>query len=163
MIIRETERRDLQALLDIYNYEVVHGVATLDLQPKSMEEWDVWFSEHNVENHPLLTAEVDGVAAGYASLSSYRAKEAFRSTVELSIYIDPKYRGRKVASSLLEEIIAMAKQDERTHLIVSVITSGNDASTRLHEKYGFTFCGRMHEVGLKHGKYQDIDNYELRV
>ena len=92
-----------------------------------------------------------------------RAQSLCRSCKTAVCWIDPKYRGRKVASSLLEAIIARAKQDERTHLIVSVITSGNDASTRLHEKYGFTFCGRMHEVGLKHGKYQNIDNYELRV
>ena len=81
MEIRVARREDLQQLLDIYNYEVVHGVATLDLQPKSLEEWGQWFDAHNIKNHPLLVAEQAGRVAGYASLSPYRSKEAYRSTV----------------------------------------------------------------------------------
>lgn len=64
IVIRRAEYGDLQALLDIYNYEVEHGVATLDLNPKTLAEWEKWFFSHNVENHPLLVAEVDGQAAG---------------------------------------------------------------------------------------------------
>ena len=46
-------------------------------------------------------------------------------------------------------------------MIVSVITSGNEASKKLHKKFGFNFFGTIHEVGYKKGKFQDIDNYEL--
>lgn len=56
-----------------------------------------------------------------------------------------------------------AKRDADTHLVVSVITAGNEASVRLHEKYGFSFCGTIHEAGAKFGTYLDIENYELRV
>lgn len=161
--IRKAEYEDLKSLLEIYNYEVVNGVATLDLHPKTMEEWEKWFYAHNVENHPLLVAELRGQAAGYASLSSYREKEAYRSTVELSVYIGNSYRRKGVATKLMKEIIEEAKKDKDTHLVVSVITAGNEASVKLHEKYGFTFCGTIHEVGMKFGRYLDIENYELRV
>ncbi len=193
--IRKAERKDIQELLDIYNYEVVNGVATLDLEPKTFEEWEKWFAAHNIKNHPLYVAETEcgdaavcdgtmsgvavtekdsdtsadkasfaaGEVAGYASLSSYREKEAYCSTVELSIYISPKYRGQKVASALMEFILEEAKRDESIHTVVSVITSGNVASSRLHEKFGFTFCGCIREVGMKFGRYLDIDNYSLRV
>jgi len=163
MKIRKAETGDLEELLDIYNYEVENGISTLDLQPKTLEEWEQWFSMHNVDNHPLLVAEKEGHVAGYASLSSYREKEAYRSTVELSVYISPKYRRQGVASALMKEILEEAKRDERTHLVVSVITGGNEASIRLHGKYGFTFCGTIHEVGMKFGEYRDIENYELKV
>ena len=125
MEIRKAERRDLQALLDIYNYEVEHGVATLDLQPKDLEQWGQWFEAHNIENHPLLVAEADGHIAGYASLSDYREKEAYKSTVELSVYIAPEDRRKGVATALMEAVLEEARRDVRTHTVVSVITAGN--------------------------------------
>lgn len=163
MKIRRAERRDIQALLDIYNYEVEHGVATFDLHKKGLEEWTAWFEAHNVENHPLLVAEADGRVVGYASLSAYREKEAYRSTVELSVYIAPDARRKGVATALMEEILREAREDARTHTVVSVITAGNEASIRLHERFGFEFCGRLREVGVKFGRYLDITNYRLGV
>ena len=163
MEIRVARREDLQQLLDIYNYEVVHGVATLDLQPKSLEEWGRWFDAHNIRNHPLLVAEQAGRVAGYASLSPYRSKEAYRSTVELSIYIGPDFRRQGVATALMEAILREARQDPETHTVVSVITDGNEASRKLHEKFGFTYCGAIREVGMKFGAYQDILNFSLIV
>ena len=163
MEIRVARREDLQQLLDIYNYEVVHGVATLDLQPKSLEEWGQWFDAHNIKNHPLLVAEQAGRVAGYASLSPYRSKEAYRSTVELSIYIGPDFRRQGVATALMEAILREARQDPETHTVVSVITDGNEASRKLHEKFGFTYCGAIREVGMKFGRYLDILNFSRTV
>ena len=163
MNIRRAKGTDIEALLAIYNYEVEFGVATLDLAPKTLSEWWSWYNAHNVENHPLLVAEKDGTVVGYASLSSYREKEAFKSTVELSIYIDVKHRKEGVATALMEAILEEAKKDERTHTVVSVITSGNAASEKLHKKFGFEYCGCIKEVGIKFGEYRDIDNYCLGV
>ena len=163
MNIRKAQAADLQELLDIYNYEVEHGVATLDLQPKTLEQWRQWFDAHNVENHPLIVAERDGHVAGYASLSPYREKEAYQSTVELSVYIAPGDRRKGVATALMREILEEARRDSRTHTVVSVITAGNEASIRLHERFGFTFCGTICEVGEKFGRYLDIENYSLKV
>ncbi len=163
MLIRKAELKDLEELLDIYNYEVEHGVATLDLEPKNLLEWRIWFDEHNVENHPLFVAQVGDAVAGYVSLSPYRAKEAYRSTVELSVYIGDKYRKMGLATALMAYILEEARKDDRIHNVVSVITSGNEASRRLHEKFGFQFCGTIPEVGMKFGKYLDIDNYSLKV
>lgn len=163
MNIRPAAQPDLPALLDIYNYEVSNGTATFDLVPKTLEQRQEWLDCHNVENHPLLVAEENDTIMGYASLSDYRPKEAYRSTVELSVYVHPRHRGKGVASAMMEAILEEARRDERTHTVVSVITSGNDASTRLHEKFGFTFCGRMREMGWKFGRLLDIDNWQLFV
>ncbi len=161
--IRTAQRTDIPALLDIYNYEVEFGVATFDLQPKTMEERTEWFAAHNVGNHPLIVALIEGEVAGYASLSSYREKEAYHSTVELSVYVGPSYRRQGVATILMEAILQLAREDENIHTVVSVITGGNEASIKLHERFGFTFCGRMREVGMKFGRYLDIENYQLIV
>lgn len=163
MKIRKAELSDLPELLEIYNYEVAHGVATLDLAPRTLEERRTWFDAHNVDHHPLYVTVIDGRVAGYVSLSAYREKEAYKSTVELSIYIHPNFRRLGVATALMGFILEEARRDESIHTVVSVITSGNAASERLHEKFGFTFCGTIREVGMKFGKYQDIDNYSLSV
>jgi len=163
MIIRKAKISDLTEILEIYNYEIQNGVATFDLEPKTPEDRREWFDAHNKDNHPLIVAEYKGHVAGYASLSPYRDKEAFKFTVELSVYISPAYRGMGIATGLMEEILRMARKDEHIHNVVSVITSGNTASVRLHEKFGFKFCGTMPEVGIKFGKNLGIDNYCLIV
>ncbi len=164
IIVRPGVREDIPALLDIYNYEVLNGTSTLDINPRTLAEWGVWFDAHGKENHPLLVAETEtGKIAGYATLSSYRTKEAYVSTVELSVYIAPDCRRQGVATRLMEEILKFAREDESTHLVVSVITSGNQASESLHHKFGFTFAGKIPEAGVKFGEYQGIDNYYLIV
>lgn len=163
MEIRIAQQADLPALLDIYNDEVLHGVATLDLTAKTLAERQVWFDAHNKANHPLIVAQIDGEIAGYASLSDYREKEAYRTTVELSIYVARAFRRQGVATTLMGAILDMARADDRTHLVVSVITSGNQASKKLHDKFGFTFCGTIPEAGMKFGEYQGIDNFYLLV
>lgn len=163
MNIRKAEERDLCALLDIYNHEVLYGVSTFDFTPKTEEQQRQWLFAHNIGNHPLIVAEEEGRVAGYASLSTYREKEAYRSTVELSVYVAHDFRNRGVATGLMTEILRMAREDPDIHVVVSVITSGNQVSCRLHEKFGFTFCGRIPEVGMKFGQYLSIDNYSLQV
>lgn len=162
-MIRKPTRQDIPALLDIYNYEVENGVATLDINKKTFAEWEEWYDNHNIENHPLIVAEIENEVAGYATLSAYRFKEAYKSTVELSVYVSPNHRQMGVGTALMEEILRLAKDDESIHTVVSVITSGNAASCRLHEKFGFTFCGTIKEIGIKSGRYVDIDNYYLIV
>ena len=78
MEIRIAEEKDLQEMLDIYNYEVKNGVATLDLQEKTLEERREWFEAHNVENHPLYVADVDGHVAGYVSCRSIVKKKRIK-------------------------------------------------------------------------------------
>lgn len=163
MTIRAALESDIPALLEIYNSEVEQGVATLDLNPRTLGEWREWFFAHQTDTHFILVAEENGSVAGYASLSEYRQKEAFSSTAELSVYIDRDFRRRGAASALMEAVLEKARGCGKLHSVVSVITAENEASERLHAKFGFTFCGTLHEVGFKHGKFRDIYNFELII
>lgn len=106
MNIRTAERRDLSAMLDIYNYEVKNGTATFDVEPRAGAAGSV-FAAHNTGNHPLLVAEEDGKVLGYASLSPYRDFDAYLQTVELSVYVAPESRGRGIASALMEAVLRL--------------------------------------------------------
>ena len=159
MLIRKAQRKDIQELLDIYNYEVIHGVATFDIDCKTMEEWTNWFDEHQ-EPYVIYVSEINGCIAGYASLSKYRYKQAFDSTVELSVYVNPLYRNQQVASKLMEAVIEYASKNN-IHTIVSVITSGNTVSEYLHKKFHFEYCGTIREVGYKMNQYLSIDHYQI--
>lgn len=163
MITRTARLTDMEDILRIYNYEVRQGTATFDVNPKTIEERLPWFYAHNVDNHPLIVAESDGKAVGYASLSEYREKEAYAATVELSVYVDPEYRRKGIARRLIADILAEARSREDIHTVISVITGGNEASIALHEEFGFTYCGTIREVGKKFGCLLDIVNYQIMV
>ena len=163
LVIRPITQDDVASCLAIYNYEVVNGIATLDLEPRTLSEWQEWFGAHQTSERCIFVGLMDDVVVGYASLSPYRLKDAFKSTVELSIYIHKDYRGQGVATQLMERILEMAKEDTMLHNVVSVITAGNEESTKLHNRFGFTYCGLTPEVGFKHGKYQDTETYALLV
>lgn len=163
MEIRIAQEGDVPYLLDIYNYEVLHGEATFDINPRTLSERLDWYYAHNVGNHPLIVAVEDGHAVGYACLSPYRVKEAYAATVELSVYVHKDYRKRGIARKLMLHILSMAREDKRIHTVISVITGGNQASVHLHEELGFLHCGTIKEVGVKFGKYLDIENYQMMV
>lgn len=163
MIVRVATEQDVLEMMEIYNYEVLNGVATFDLNVRTMEERMEWFRQHNVGNHPLIVAEMDGQVAGYASLSSYRDKEAYVATVELSVYVAPSFRRQGVARELIAFILEDARSRDDIHTVISVITAGNEASVKLHKEFGFVYSGTLYEVGEKFGRKLDVVNYQLMV
>lgn len=165
MAIRPARREDVPRLLEIYNYEVLSGVATLDITPRTIDEWELWFLEHaGNPHHPIFVYEQEGgTILGYSSLSEFRKKEAYRSSCELSVYIAPEGRGKGIGTLLLEKALSHARNDPDMSLVVSVITSGNKVSEHLHRKFSFTWCGRIEDVGMKNGILQSVDFYSLKV
>ncbi|MCI8468100.1 MAG: N-acetyltransferase [Eggerthellaceae bacterium] len=152
---------DVPALLDIYNYEIINSVSPLHLEPRTPEMWQQWFDDHQNTLHPLLVADAGGRVAGYACLSVFRPAGAYRTTAELSIYVQRDFRGRGVATRLMGGIIDLARDTGELHALVSHVTADNEPSQRLHEKFGFRRCGTLREAGLKFGRYHDVHVYQL--
>ncbi len=163
VIIRPATEFDLVDLHAIYRDAVLKSTATFDTFVPSLEERRHWLLAHNKDNHPLLVADIDGRAAGYASLSEFNPKKAYAGTVELSVYIDAARRRRGLGLALSHAVIELARADPRTHRIVSLVTADNAASIRLHERLGFRFVGTLTEAGFKFGKYLDVIYFELAV
>jgi phosphinothricin acetyltransferase len=159
VLIRDAVIQDLPAMLDIYNYAIVNLNATFDLEEQTLDQRKVWFNKYG-GSHPLIVAESAGEVAGYCSLSPFSPKEAYSKTAEVSIYISEKHQGKGMGRTLLTEILERAKQLD-FHSIIAIITSGNESSVKLHEKFGFTFIGRLQEVGYKFDQWQDVDYFQL--
>lgn len=163
VVVRPGRPADVPELLAIYNYEIEHSVSPLHLEPRTLEQWEQWFADHQDDRHPLVVAEAAGRVAGYACLSSFRAPAAYLTTAELSIYVRRDVRGRGVATLLMDGILGQARAGGRLRAVVSHITGDNEPSLQLHRKMGFELCGTLREAAFKFGRYHDVHVYQLML
>ncbi|PWK03939.1 GNAT family N-acetyltransferase [Tumebacillus permanentifrigoris] len=159
--IREARIEDLPALLAIYNRAVETTTATFDLEVQTYEQREVWFHKYD-DQHPLIVAEQEGQIAGYGCLSKFRDKEAYRNSVENSVYIDERFQRQGIGKALLEDLLQRARQ-LGYHTVIAGITAGNDGSVKLHQAFGFELCGRFRQVGYKFDAWQDVEFYQLML
>ena len=127
---------------------------TFDLVTRSVQEQAEWLSAR-AGALEVVVAEVGGDIAGFASLSPYRERPAYRTTVEDSIYVHRDFRGTGVGRALLSEILDVA-QARGFHSVIARIVGGHDASIRLHRAAGFDHVGIEREVGRKFGRWLDV-------
>lgn len=157
--IRKAKLEDLPSLVQIYNHAILHTTATFDLKPLTVEKRKSWFFRHT-SSHPLYVAELNGQVLGYCGILPYSEKAAYAKTVELSIYLHPQAQGKGIGSKLLKFMIERARF-LGYHTILSGITAGNEASIKLHERFGFKKVAHFKEVGYKFGQWLDVYFYQL--
>ncbi len=165
MRIRPAAPADAPAIRAIYNAEVVGDTNTFDLVPRTEAEQLAWLAQHQGA-HPALVA-VGGDAGnggdevlGFGSLSPYRDRPAYATTVEDSVYVDPGHRGQGVGGALLAELVATAGR-HGFHAVIARIVGHNEVSIGLHQRCGFTLVGVEREVGRKHGRWLDVVELQL--
>ncbi len=154
MLIRPATPADATSTAAIYNEEVTRSTVTFDLVTRTVEEQAEWLSAR-AGALEVVVAEIDGVVAGFASLSPYRDRPAYRTTVEDSIYVHRDHRGEGVGRGLLTEIVEVASA-RGFHAVMARIVGGHDASIRLHRSVGFDLVGIEREVGRKFGRWLDV-------
>jgi phosphinothricin acetyltransferase len=153
--IRPLTETDLPAVAEIYAHYVIGSVATFDETPLELADWRAKAEGIAAAGLPFLVAEADGQVAGYAYVSQYRPKPAYRHTLEDTIYLAPGFTGRGLGRLLLGELIAKARETPARRLVSVIADSGDPASTRLHTAFGFEEAGRLKGVGFKHGRWID--------
>lgn len=154
--LRDTVDADLPAITAIYADEVLHGTATFELDPPDEAEMASRLAGVRKLDLPWLTAEADGQLLGYAYLSPFRLRPAYRYCVELSVYIAPEARGRGVGRMLMEALIARARALGLRHLIGAIGDSANAGSIALHKAAGFREAGVWRETGWKFERWIDV-------
>jgi L-amino acid N-acyltransferase len=146
---------DAEAIRAIYNQEVLGSTVTFDLVPRSPEDQLAWMDEHSGA-HPAVVAVDDlDVVRGFGSLSPYRSRPAYRTSVENSVYVDQSVRQQGVGKGLLLELVRLAEA-HGFHAVFARIVGGHEASINLHRACGFELVGIEREVGRKFGRWLDV-------
>jgi phosphinothricin acetyltransferase len=161
--LRAATAGDIAAIAAIYRHAVLYGTASFETEPPDEAEMLRRFEAVTRAGYPYLVAEAGGEVVGYAYASAYRTRPAYRYTVEDSIYIAPEAQGKGIGALLLSAVID-ASTAKGFRLMVAVIgDSRNYASITLHRSAGFTFCGTIHSVGYKFGRWLDSVIMELAL
>jgi phosphinothricin acetyltransferase len=155
MAVRLATLDDAEAIRSIYNREVMGSMVTFDLVPRTLEDQQEWLRAH-AGAHPAVVVEAaDGMVAGFGSLSAYRSRPAYATTVEDSVYVHHEHRGEGVGRQVLAELIRLAEV-HGFHSMMARIVGGHEASISLHTGCGFQLVGIEREVGRKFGKWLDV-------
>ncbi len=149
-------------MVDIYNHYVLTTTITFEEQP--VAESDMAARMRNIEavGLPWLVAEVDGVVVGYAYAGKWNSRSAYRYSAESTVYVAHGNRARRVGSALYEALIARLK-DAGYHTLIGGIVTPNEASVRLHERFGFVKTALFREVGFKFGQWRDVGYWQRNL
>jgi len=153
--VREATEDDVPAILDIYNYEVLHGTATFDIEPKTLEDRLLWFRATQQPPHCVIVADDAGAVAGWGCLHPFHTRAAYRFTTEDSVYIHYDRRGEGIGKLILARLIELAREGG-FHTIMAGMSEGNEASVRLHQRFGFELVGVQRQVGYKFERWVDV-------
>ncbi|GAA0324467.1 N-acetyltransferase family protein [Oceanobacillus sp. FSL W7-1293] len=161
-MIREATTNDLSAILEIYNDAIVHTAAVYSYKPQTLENREVWYKQKKDAGYPIFVCEQDGNVAGFATFGPFRDWPAYKYSVEHSVYVDKSYRKKGIASLLMQEIIAVAREREYMTMIAG-IDAANEKSIALHEKFGFEHAGTIKKAGFKFKQWRDLAFYQLEL
>lgn len=153
--IHPARLEDIAAITAIYRPAVLNGTASFELEPPSEEEMARRHAAIAGAAFPYLVAERAREVVGYGYANAFRPRRAYRFTVEDSVYVRPDKQGTGVGRALLATLIDVCSTRGFRQMIAVIGDSGQSASIRLHRALGFTFCGTLHSVGFKHGRWLD--------
>lgn len=159
MQIRAATVADAEAIAAIYNVEVQQSTVTFDIEPRSLEDQRRWILDRSGA-HAAIVAESDGEVVGFASLSPYKERAAYATSVEDSVYVHRDHHGEGVGRALLAELLERSRA-HGFHAVFARIVADHDASIGLHAALGFDVVGREREVGRKFGRWLDVVVMEL--
>lgn len=144
-----------------YNWYITHSSCTFETEPVDQS---VFMDRiHQVrKKYPWIVLQEDDKLLGYAYLSSFHERKAYEWTCDLSIYMNPDERGHGYGHKLMDAIIELARKDGYMNC-VSIITGGNTASEKLHEKCGFVKKATFENFGYKNGEWRDVSYYVLKL
>lgn len=160
--IRLATQADLPAINSIYNQYVLTSTSTYQELPETPRDRLDWFASHDPARHPITVATLDGQVIGWASLSPFHKRAAYRHTVEDSVYVSPNHQRIGAGRALLEDLIVRARAAGH-HTILALIDAEQAGSIALHQTLGFEEVGFLREVGFKFGRWLHVRYLQLML
>lgn len=162
MNIRLATLADAAQVAAIYNHYIATSRATFELESVSVAEMENRMRALDRGGYPFLICENDGETAGYAYGQPFKPRAAYRHSIEVSVYIRNGSEGKGVGKMLYDQLFPEILKGDY-HAIIAGISLPNEASVRLHEKYGFEKVAHFREVGFKFGRWIDVGYWELLI
>jgi L-amino acid N-acyltransferase YncA len=157
--IRPVLPTDIAAITHIYAHAVRHGTASFELEAPDTNEMTRRLEALSAGGFPCLVAEAKGEMEseilGYAYAGPYRARPAYRFTVEDSVYISPDAQRQGLGRLLLDRLIGESEARGYRQMIAVIGDSAQHASIALHAALGFRIIGTFEAVGWKFGRWLD--------
>ncbi len=160
-MIRAAKIEDAQELLNIYNYYVENSIVTFDLEPLSLNIFKEKM-KRVYKGYPFILFEENDEVLGYAYGSRWRPKPAYNRTVESTVYVKHGQHGKQIGTKLYAELLELLKL-QKFNSVLGALTLPNEASIRLHEKFGFKLVAHFEEVGLKFETWHDVGFWQLKL
>ena len=161
IMVRPATVDDMSAVTDITNYYISNSTCTMKECEETTKE-RIRLFKRNAGKYPTIVAEYGNVVIGWASLSEFSERSAYRFTVHDSIYVRQDMRRQGIGTMLMTELIHQASE-LGYHSIVAVIGSEQVASLSLHKSLGFKEVAHFREVGYKFGRWIDMDQLQLMI
>ena len=159
MLIRPATESDLPGILEIENREIKQNFAHFGQTPVSLEQCRSSY-EGACGKYPWFVAERDGQVLGFARCGPWKARESYRLTTEVGVYVRADLQGQGIGKKLYAELFpAMKAMGLRT--VLAGIAQPNPASNRLHELFGMQYVGTLPNVGFKHGRWISVGYWAL--
>jgi L-amino acid N-acyltransferase YncA len=153
--IRDSREDDMAEVAAIYAHHVLYGAASFEEEPPALDEMTRRRADALDRGLPYLVAERDGRVVGYSYATPYRARSAYRFTIENSVYVANELGGAGIGRALLAALIARCEAGEWRQMVAVIGDSHNAASIGLHAKLGFRPIGTLRAVGFKFGRWVD--------
>jgi phosphinothricin acetyltransferase len=150
--IRPYQAEDAQPIVDILNYNILNSTALYDYHPRTLAQQKAIFEDKLKKGFPVIVAVADGNVVGFGYYSEFRFREAYRFTVEHSVYVANDFYGKGIGKMILAELINLAKQ-QKLHTMIAVIDSENQSSVAFHEQFGFKTVAVLKETGYKFDRW----------
>jgi L-amino acid N-acyltransferase YncA len=161
--LRAADLADIPAITRIYADAVMHGTASFELEPPDEAEMTRRYEALAGNGYPYLVAGLSGAIAGYAYAGPYRARPAYKSTVENSIYVAPEFHRRGIGLRLLKELVVETERRGFRQMIAVIGDSAQTPSIGVHAAAGFAPVGVLRAVGFKHGKWLDTPLMQITL
>jgi phosphinothricin acetyltransferase len=150
--IRPYQVEDTQVILEIINYNIINSTSLYDYEPRTLENQITIFNEKLSKGFPILVATENQTVVGFGYYSEFRFREAYKFTVEHSVYAHPNCIGKGIGKLILENLIALAKA-QKLHTMIGVIDAENQSSIDFHKKFGFEIAGTIKDSGFKFDRW----------
>jgi phosphinothricin acetyltransferase len=162
IVIRLATATDAPAIAEIYNHEVTRSTATFDIVPRTIEQQQEWLAARSGAFAAIVAVDETRRVVGFASLSPYKERAAYRTTVEDSVYVHQDHVGRGIGKALLGRLVEVARESG-FHSMIGRIEASGEASRALHASCGFELVGIEREVGRKFNRWMSVAVMQLML